>query len=153
MKIFIIFLLFFSLNCIEEIEYRIVHRIIARVLDKFSVKFNKTTGITAEYEEYTSINEIDETLEGPTSKGKKLYNLTSEDLGLPSLKDLFKLFNKISFPEETNWTDKFLYDIPIWHLIVDGKDYYSNVGTEFKAKFNEIVNVYNIMTYCKDNYK
>ena len=71
MKIFIIFLLFFSFNCIEEIEYRIVHRIIARVLDKFSVKFNKTTGITAEYEEYTSINEIDETLEGPTSKGKK----------------------------------------------------------------------------------
>ena len=150
MKIFIIFLLFFSLNCIEEIEYRIVHRIIARVLDKFSVKFNKTTGITAEYEEYTS---IDEPFETPASKGIKLYNLTSEDLGLPSLKDLFKLFNKISFPEETNWVDRQLFDIPVWHLKVDGKDYYSNVGTEFKAKFNEIVNINNIMKYCKDNYK
>ena len=150
MKIIIIFLLFFSLNSIEQIEYRIVHHIIGRIIDIFSVKFNKTTGITAEYEEYEG---MDETLERPASKGKKVYNLTSEDLGLPSLKDLFKLFNKISFPEETNWVDKLLFDIPIWHLIVDGKDYYSNVGTEFESQFNKIVNVYNIMTYCKDNYK
>ena len=150
MKIFIIFLLFFSFNCIEEIEYRIVHHFIGRVLDKFSVKFNKTTGIKAEYEEYQF---IDETLERPESKGKKVYNLTSEDLGLPCLKELFKLFNKISFPEETNWEDPLLYDFPVWHLIVGGKDYYSNLETGFKDKFNEIVNINNIMKYCKDNYK
>ena len=150
MKIFIIFLLFFSLNCIEEIEYRIEYHLFGRVLDKFSVKFNKTTGITAEYEEYTS---IDEPFETPASKGIKLYNLTSEVLGLPSLKDLFKLFNKISFPERKNWVDRLLCDAPIWHLIVDGNDYYSNDGTEFKDKFNEIVNINNIMKYCKDNYK
>ena len=59
------------------------------------------------------------------------------------MKVLFKLFNNINFPDETNWKQQ-IYDVPIWHLIVDGKDYYSNVGTEFLQKFNDIVNLTNI---------
>ena len=147
MKIFIIFLLFLSLNTFDEIEYKIVHHFIGRVLDRFSVKFNKITGIKAEYEEMEDDFELE-----AKSKGKKIYNLTSEELGLSTIKELFKQFNKISFPEETNWVDKTLFDIPIWHLIVDGKDYYSNVGTDFMDEFNKIINIYDIMKYCKDNY-
>ena len=86
------------------------------------------------------------------SKGKKIYNFTTEELGLPNLKELFKQFNKIDFPNETNWVDKQLFDVPYWHLIVDGKDYYSNVGTYFMDKFQEIVNIYEIYNYCKQNY-
>ena len=146
-KIFFIFLLFSSLNSIEEIEYRIVHAFIGKIRDRFSVKFNRLNGIKAEYEEME--NNYDK---GNISKGKKIYNITNEELGLPNMKELFKLFNKINFPNETNWVDKRLLDVPYWHLIVDGKDYFSNVGTEFMSKFQEIVNVYNIMDYCKENY-
>ena len=144
-QIFIICLLFSSFSPIEEIEYRIIHHFIGKVLDIFSVKFNRLNGIKAEYEEMEDFDDI--------SKGKKYYNLTNEDLNLPSMKELFKLFNKIDFPNETNWVDNELYDIPIWHLIVDGKDYHSNVGTYFMDKFQEIINIYDIMKYCKDNYE
>ena len=148
--IFLIFLLFSLFNSIDEIEYRIVHRIIAKVLDRFSVKFNRMEGIIAEYEEMGDI--VDDKDNMPKSKGKKVYNLTSEELGLPSIKELFKQFNKINFPNETDWTDKGLFDVPFWHLIVDGKDYYSNVGTDFMTKFQKIINIYDIMNYCKDHY-
>ena len=55
MKIIIIFLLFLSLNTLDEIEYKIVHRIIGKVLDKFSVKFNKITGIKANMKKWRTI--------------------------------------------------------------------------------------------------
>ncbi len=71
---------------------------------------------------------------------------------MPPLKELFKLFNKIKFPEETNWMDTKLFDVPIWHLIVDDKDYYSNRGTDFLTKFLDLVNITNIKEYCKDRY-
>ena len=144
-QIFIICLMFSSFSSIEEIEYRIIHHFIGKVLDIFSVKFNRLTGIKAEYEEMEDFEDI--------SKGKKYYNLTNEDFNFPSMKELFKLFNKIDFPNETNWVDNELYDVPIWHLIVDGKDYHSNVGTYFMDKFQEIIKIYDIMKYCKDNYE
>ena len=147
MKLIFVFLLFPTFNSIEEIEYRIVHAFIGRVRDRFSVKFNKINGIKAEYEEMEPNYD-----NGNISKGKKYYNITTEELGLPNMKELFKLFDKIDFPEETNWNDRTLFDVPVWHLIVDGKDYHSNVGTEFMSKFQEIVNIYDIMDYCKENY-
>ena len=148
-KIFLIFLLFSLFYSIDEIEYRRVTAFIGRILNIFSLKFNRINGITAEYEEMEKdIISIDN-----ISKGKKIYNFTTEELGLPNLKELFKQFNKINFPNETNWVDKQLFDVPYWHLIVDGKDYYSNVDTEFMDKFVDITNLYDIMDYCKKNYK
>ena len=147
-KIFLIFLLFSLFYSIEEIEYRRVTAFIGRILNIFSLKFNRINGITAEYEEM----EKDVITIENISKGKKIYNFTTEELGLPNLKELFKQFNKINFPNETNWVDKQLFDVPYWHLIVDGKDYYSNVGTYFMDKFQEIVNIYEIYNYCKQNY-
>ena len=147
-KIFLIFLLFSLFYSIDEIEYRRVTAFIGRILNIFSLKFNRINGITAEYEEMEKdIISIDN-----ISKGKKIYNFTTEELGLPNLKELFKQFNKINFPNETNWVDKQLFDVPYWHLIVDGKDYYSNVGTYFMDKCQEIVNIYEIYNYCKQNY-
>ena len=147
-KIFLIFLLFSLFYSIDEIEYRRVTAFIGRILNIFSLKFNRINGITAEYEEM----EKDVITIDNISKGKKIYNFTTEELGLPNLKELFKQFNKINFPNETNWVDKQLFDVPYWHLIVDGKDYYSNVGTYFMDKFQEIVNIYEIYNYCKQNY-
>ena len=147
-KIFLIFLLFSLFYSIDEIEYRRVTAFIGRILNIFSLKFNRINGITAEYEEM----EKDVITIENISKGKKIYNFTTEELGLPNLKELFKQFNKINFPNETNWVDKQLFDVPYWHLIVDGKDYYSNVGTYFMDKFQEIVNIYEIYNYCKQNY-
>ena len=147
MKLFLIFILFSTFNSIEEIEYRKTNGFIGRILDRFSVKFKKINGIKAEYEE------MEENYDnGNISKGKKVYNITNEELGLPNNKELFKLFDKIDFPEETDWSDRNLFDVPFWHLIVDEKDYYSNVGTEFMSKFQEIVNIGDIRKYCKENY-
>ena len=50
MNFFLIFLLFSSLNCLDEIEYRITRGFIGRILDRFSLKFNRINGIIAEYE-------------------------------------------------------------------------------------------------------
>ena len=139
------FALFSSFNSIDEIRYAINRGFLGRLIDTFSVTFNRFSGIQAEYSEVNSFN-IEE------SKEKKIYNLTTEELGLPSLKELFKLFNKIDFPEETNWMQTKLYDVPIWHLYVDDKDYYSNRRTEFLEEFDYIVNLTNIKEYCKNNY-
>ena len=140
-KIVLIFAVFSSFNSIDEIKYSFYKRFI----ESFSVTFNKISGIQAEY---LKIHFFDEGI----SKGTKIYNLTTEELGLPSLKELFKLFNKIDFPEETDWTDESLVDVPFWNLYVDEKRYYSNVGTEFLEEFDNIVNLNNIYEYCKKNY-
>ena len=143
-NIVLLFVLFSSLNSIDEISYRLSRGRFGRLIDSFGVTFNRITGIQADYLEASQ--GLD------TVKGKKTYNLTSEDLGLPSLKELFKLFNKINFPNETNWMQPKLYDVPIWHLYVDDRDYHSNRGTEFLTQFSNIVNLTNIKEYCKSRY-
>ena len=148
MNLVLIFLLFSSLNCLDEIEYRITRGFIGRILDRFSLKLNRLNGITAEYEAMQSGPEVPIN----QSKGKKKYNLTTEELGLPTLKELFKLFSKIDFPEETDWSYHRLFDVPFWHLLVDGKDYYSNFGAEFMTKFQEIIDLYTIKDYIVKKY-
>ena len=150
MKVFLLFFLFLSLNSIEVIEYKMINHFLGQVIDIFSVKFNRNKGITAEYEEMEEEDYVDYHV---SSKGKQNYNITNEEFGLPPMKALFKLFNNIKFPNETNWVNNHLCDIPYWHLIVDGKDYFSNVGTEYFDKFKKIVNLNDIKEYCKDNYK
>lgn len=138
LSIFLIFALFSCFNSVDEIKYRLTTVNTFRFIDRFTVTFNSLSGIQAEYLE--------------TGKSPKAYNLTTEELGLPSLKELFKLFNKINFPEQTDWRDKNLFDVPYWHLYVDGKDYTSNRGTEFLSQFSNIVNLTNIKEYCKSRY-
>ena len=145
MKIILVLALLSCFCSIDEITYRLNRGFLGRFIDSFSVTFNRFSGIKAEYLEAPRFNTEE-------AKGKKDYNLTCEDLGLPPLKELFKLFNKIKFPEETNWKDAKLFDVPIWHLIVDDKDYYSNRGTDFLTKFLDLVNITNIKEYCKDRY-
>ena len=146
----IIFIFFLSslINSLDEIEYKITHNYIGKIVDKFSVKFNRIKGIKAEYEEMEDRDDYE-----VVSKGKKIYNLTCDELNLPNLKELFKQFNKIKFPNETNWVNNLLCDGPIWHLIVDGKDYYSNENTDFMNAFKDITNLYDILDYCKEKYK
>ena len=143
LSIFLIFILFSCFNSIDEIKYSLARGRLGRLIDRFSVTFNRLSGIQAEYGEANNFN---------VEKEHKVYNLTTKELGLPSLKDLFKLFNKINFPEQTNWRDSKLFDVPIWHLYVDGKDYSSNRGTEFLLDFDSIVNLTNIREYCKSRY-
>ena len=147
MKIFLILILFSSLYSIDEIKYSIVVGALSRVTDSFSVRFNKKEGIKAEYEQLRNDFDISQ-----KRKGKKLYNLTCEELGLPSLKTLFKQFDKIKFPNETNWTIEGLFDVPTWNLYVDDKHYYSNGRTEFLEDFSNIVNLTNIKRYCISKY-
>ena len=144
MKIFLVLALFSSFYSIDEITYhKKIGGYIRRFSDEFKVTFNRYSGIKAEY------------LLPPYrihSKGRKYYNLTCEELGLPSLKELFKLFDKINFPEETNWKDSRFFDLPFWHLYVDKKDYYSNGRPDFLKRFDEIVNIKKIKEYCKKKY-
>ena len=151
-KIFILFVLFTSLCSIDEIKYVLNRGFLGRSMDRFLVRFNRQEGIQAEYEE-TPIPGRNDFEEERKRIGKKLYNLTCEELGLPSLKELFKLFNKIDFPNETDWMDTGLFDVPVWYLYVDDKDYHSNVGTKFLEEFSNIVNLTNIRQYCVSRYK
>ena len=143
LSIFLILILFSCFNSIDEIKYSLARGRLGRLIDRFSVTFHRLSGIQAEYVETNNFN---------VEKEYKIYNLTNKELGLPSLKELFKLFNKINFPEQTNWRDPKLFDVPIWHLYVDGKDYSSNRGTSFLLDFDRIVNLTNIKEYCKSRY-
>ena len=148
-KIFLLLILFTSLYSIDEIKYLLARGFLGRFIDRFSVTFNRYEGIQAEYVKGPKINDFNDEQK---NEGTKIYKLTCEELGLPPLKELFKLFNKIDFPNETNWMDTKLYDVPIWHLYVDGKDYHSNRGTEFLTEFSYIVNLTNIKEYCIKRY-
>ena len=146
-----------SLGKIQEIEYR--QRIQSKY-DKsftlFSVKFSREKGIEAQYQKGKAVYKIDpETLsliDMTGTENLKTFELTTDELELPSIKDLFKTFDKIEFPEETDFSTALYPDFPIWHMIVDGKDYQSNVDTKFYTKFNEIVNIKNIQDYVIKKY-
>ena len=139
-----------SLNNLNEIEYyserfyRLTH-----TKSIFSVKFNKKEGIQAKlhdikeayYENYSIFEDYK----------LKIYNFTNEELGIMPMKELFKNFNKINFPDETDWAEM-IFDVFDWHLIVDGKDYYSNVRTEFYDDFDNLVNINHIREYVEKLY-
>ena len=131
---------------IKEIEYR--QKIVSKY-DKsftlFSVKFIREKGIQAKYQEGISKIEIDpdtlEMIDKSGVEGLKTFELTNEELGLKPIKELFEEFDKIEFPEETKFSSSLFPDFPIWHIIVDGKDYESNINTDFYDKFNEIFQI------------
>ena len=141
----------------KEIEYR--QRIVSKY-DKsftlFSVKFIKDQGIEALYQKGKVVMEIDPNtfsfVEKTGNEGLKVFKLTSEELSLASINELFQNFDKIIFPEETNFSSALYPDFPIWHIIVDGKDYQSNVNTEFYDKINELVNIKHIQEYVIKKY-
>ena len=137
---------------INEIEYR--QRVVSKY-DKsftlFSILFKRDNGISANYEKGKLEYEIDpETMslkEKVTDSQLKSFRLSNEELGLMEDKELFKNFDKIEFPEETDFTSALYPDFTIWHIIVDGKDYKSNVETDFYKKFDNLINIRKIKEY------
>ena len=141
----------------NEIEYR--QRIVSKYNKSFtlvSVKFIREKGIQAKYQKGVVKFEIDPNtfslVDKTGNEGLKTFELTTDELGLPSLKELFKNFDKIIFPEQTKFSTALYPDFPIWHIIVDGKDYESNVNTEFYDKFNELVNIKKLEEYVRNKY-
>ena len=136
----------------NEIEYR--QRIVSKYdksFTSFSIVFKRESGIRANYEKGKLEYEIDpETMslkEKVTSNQFKSFRLSNEELGLMESKELFKNFDKIEFPEETDFTTALYPDFPIWHIIVDGKDYKSNVDTDFSKKLDDLINIRKIKEY------
>ena len=66
--------------------------------------------------------------------------------------EIINNFDKIIFPEQTKFSTALYPDFPIWHIIVDGKDYESNVNTDFYDKFNELVNIKKLEEYVRNKY-
>ena len=141
----------------KEIEY---HQKIMSKYDKsftfFSIKFNREKGIQAQYQKAKSKMVIDPStfsfIDKTGNEGLKTFELTNEELGLMPIKELFEKFDKIEFPEETDFSSALYPDFPIWHIIVDGKDYQSNVNTNFYDKFNDLVQIKNIKEYVVNKY-
>ena len=142
----------------NEIEYR--QRIVSKY-DKsftlFSIKFKRDSGISADYQKGKLEYEIDpETMslkEKVTNSQLKSYKFSNQELGLMEAKELFKNFDKIEFPEETDFTTALYPDFPIWHIIVDGKDYQSNVDTEFSRKLDDLINIRKIKEYVINKFE
>ena len=136
----------------NEIEYR--QRIVSKydkTFTSFSIVFRRQSGIRAIYEKGKLEYEIDpETMslkEKVTNNKYNSFKLSNEELGLMDTKELFKNFDKIEFPEETDFTSALYPDFPIWHIIVDGKDYQSNVDTDFSKKLDDLINIRKIKEY------
>ena len=136
----------------NEIEYR--QRIVSKydkTFTSFSIVFRRQSGIRAIYEKGKLEYEIDpETMslkEKVTNNKYNSFKLSNEELGLMETKELFKNFDKIEFPEETDFTSALYPDFPIWHIIVDGKDYQSNVDTDFSKKLDDLINIRKIKEY------
>ena len=141
----------------NEIEYRQrTLNVYNKSYTLFSVKFNRENGIEAKYEKGKLDFEIDpDTLslkEKTTTDKLKSFNLNNEELGLMDTKQLFKNFDKIKFPRKTDFTSALYPDFPIWHIIVDGKDYQSNVDTSFYTKIDGLVNIKKIREYVVNNF-
>ena len=146
-----------SIERIQEIEYmEKIYSKYSKYFTYFSIKFNRKTGIVAKYQRAIPKYELDEeTLEIidlTGDEGLKTFELTNEELGLKDNKELFKSFDKIVFPEETDFINSMLFGLPDWHLIVDGKDYKLNVKTEFYNVFNDLVNIKEVRDYIINLY-
>ena len=142
---------------IYEIEYR--QRIVSKYDKSFtlvSFKFNRENGIQAQYQKGKEVFEIDPNTLSPVDKtgteGLKTFVLTTEELGLAPLNELFDNFDKIKFPKQTNFCTALYPDFPIWHIIVDGKDYQSNINTDFYNKFNDLVNIKKLEEFVIQKY-
>ena len=155
----LVYLIMSSGNNYSEIEYR--QRIISKYnksLTFISFKFSKKEKgiIKAQYQKGKAKFEIDPNtftfVDKTGDEGLKNFNLTYEEIGFNKNEDLFKLFDEIIFPEETDFRNSKYPDFPIWHIVVDGKDYQGNVNTEFYDKFNNIVNIKKIEAYVINKY-
>ena len=157
-NIFITILSFtFMASKYNEIEYR--QRIVSKYDKSFtlvSFKFNRENGIQAQYQKGKAVFEIDPNtfsfVDKTGTEGLKTFVLTTEELGLSPLNELFDNFDKIEFPEQTNFSSALYPDFPIWHIIVDGKDYQSNINTDFYNKFNDLVNIKKLEQYVIQKY-
>ena len=152
----LIYIIMSSGNNYSEIEYK--QRIISKYdksLTFFSIKFYKDK-IKAQYQKGKAKFEIDPNtfsfVDKTGTEGLKTFELSNEELGLKNNEELFKDFNKIKFPEETDFRNAQFPDFPIWHILVNGKDYQGNVDTEFYNKFNDIVNIKKIEEYVIKKY-
>ena len=145
-------------NNFSEIEYR--QRIISKYdksLTFISFKFSKNKKIIkAQYQKGKAKFEIDPNtfsfVDKTGNEGLKNFELTYEELGFKSNEELFNNFNEIKFPEENNFIKTQFPDFPIWHIMVDGKDYQGNVNTDFYDKFNNIINIKKIEEYVINKY-
>ena len=138
-----------SPNKFNEIEYR--QRIISKYDKSFtfiSIKFSLKDKIKAQYQKGKAKFEIDPNtfsfVDKTGTEGLKNFELTNEEL--------FKNFNEIIFPVENDFRNAMFPDFPIWHIIVNGKDYQGNVNTEFYNKFNSIINIKKIEEYVINKY-
>ena len=146
-----------SIERIQEIEYmEKVYSKYSKYFKYFSIKFDRKGGIVAKYQRAIPKYEIDEEnleiIDLTGDEGLKTFELTNEELGLEQTKELFKSFDKIEFPEETEFINSMFIDFPEWHLIVDGKDYKSNVKPEFYNEFNDLVNIKEVRDYVINLY-
>ena len=146
-----------SSNNFTEIEYR--QKIINKYDKSFtfiSIKFSLKNKIKAQYQKGKAKFEIDPNtfsfVDKTGTEGLKNFELTNEELGLKQNEELFKNFNEIIFPEENDFRSAMFPDFPIWHIIVNGKDYQGNVNTEFYNKFDSIIKKKKIEDYVINKY-
>ena len=145
-------------NNFSQIEYR--QRIISKYdksLTFISFKFNKKEKvIKAQYQKGKAKLEIDPNtfsfVDKTGNEGLKNFELTYEELDLKSNEEMFNKFNEINFPEENDFRTAQFPDFPVWHIIVDTKDYQGNVNIDFYDKFNEIINIKKIEEYIINKY-
>ena len=145
-------------NNFSEIEYR--QRIISKYdksLTFISVKFSrKNEKIISQYQKCKAKFEIDPNtfsfVDKTGTEGLKEFELSYGELGLEKNEVLFKKFDSIEFPEETDFRTAQFPDFPIWHIIVDGKDYQGNVNTEFYNKFDNLINIKKVEEYIIKKY-
>ena len=148
-----------SKNNFKEIEYR--QRIISKYdksLTFFSVVFSikEKDKIKSQYQKGKAKFEIEPNtfslIDKTGTEGLKNFEIKNEELGLKNNEELFKNFNEIIFPEETDFRSAQFPDFPVWHIIVDGKDYQGNFDTEFYKKFDNLVNIKKIEEHVIKKY-
>ena len=145
--------LFLSISLVssfDEIEYVYNKGFLGRMISHFLVRFNKETGIYAEFQRYNAFP----VKNGTVKSNNKLetYNIPNELLNILPNKELFEKLNKIQFPENEDCSNHKLYDVPFWRLNVNGKSYYGNVGADFMTEFTELVKLNEIRDYVLNKY-
>ena len=148
--LFSLFLLISQVSSFDEIEYVLNRGFLGRAIDHFLVRFNRETGIYAEFQRFNQQTNFDEEVNNKTSL--QTYNIPNELLNILPNEELFVELNKITFPENEDCSNHGLFDVPYWGLNVNGKNYFGNVMVDFLGEFIDLVKLNDIKEYVLNQY-
>lgn len=130
---------------VKEITYKLNVDVQGHTYESFLIRANRKTGIYAEYQFFgDGLVKRRRVGGGPVKdeeNGPKKFKIKNSDFGVLPTDKLFEELDKIKYPEEEEFYEKFLADASAWILNVDGKEYYGTAKPDFYLKIMDLLQI------------